>query len=57
VELTKDAHSEAIERLRRRRAAGEIDDAGFRAMRAQLLERRVAQRPFDGPDRRDAPAA
>lgn len=55
MELTKDALSEAVEALRRRLHAGEMDDAEFRAARDRLLERRLAQRPFEGPEQRLAP--
>ena len=49
---TKEELSGAVEELRRRLHTGEIDGAEFRAARDRLLERRRANRPFDGPDRR-----
>ena len=55
MDPTKDALFEAVEALRGRLHAGEIDEAEFRAARDHLLERRHAQRPFEGPDRRVSP--
>lgn len=55
MDPTKDALSEAVEALRDRLHAGEIDEAGFRAARDHLLERRRVQRSFDGPERRLSP--
>lgn len=49
---TKEELSVSVEKLRRRLHAGEIDDAEFRAARDRLLERRVSEHQFDGPDRR-----
>ena len=49
---TKEELSVAVEELRRRLHTGEIDGAEFRAARDRLLERRSADLPFDGPDRR-----
>jgi hypothetical protein len=43
-----------LQDLRRRRDSGELDDATFSASRLRLLERRKAQRPYDGVDRRGA---
>lgn len=55
MDLTKDALSEAVEALRVRLHAGQIDETEFRAARDRLLERRRAQRPYDGAERRSAP--
>jgi predicted Zn-dependent peptidase len=55
MDLTKDALSEAVEALRARLHAGQIDEAEFRAARDALLERRRVQRPYAGPDRRATP--
>lgn len=55
MERAKDDLYEAVEKLRRRMSAGEIDEAEFRAARDRLLERRVAQRPFEGPEQRHSP--
>lgn len=52
MEPSKDDLSRAVEELRRRLRAGEIDEAEFRAARDALLERRGAPRPFPGPERR-----
>lgn len=55
METTKDDLYEQVEKLRRRMRLGEIDEAEFRAARDRLLERRVSQRPFEGPDQRRTP--
>lgn len=55
MDLTKDALSDAIERLRRRMGTGEINEEEFRAARNRLLERRHATRPFEGAEQRTAP--
>ena len=55
MDLTKDALSEAVEALRARLHAGQIDEVEFRAARDALLERRRVQRPYAGADRRATP--